>query len=227
MKNRVARVLAVLLAVVMAVSSLPFYGTSAKAAVKARLVKTSASIVIGQKVKIKSIVPKGASVSYQSADKKTASVSAKGKVTGMRAGKTKITVTVKEGKSKKKLLYKVNVKKPKLSKKTQNILKGKSIKLSVKNKPKKAKYKWSSSNKKVAVVTKKGKVTGKKNGTAVIKVKCFSGKKFSYTLSCKVKVAENSAGSHELSIEVENELADIDSERVGIGQRGKFLAMIQ
>ena len=212
MKNKVARVLAVLLAVVMAVSSLPFYGTGAIAAVKARLVKTSASIVIGQKVKIKSTVPKGASVSYQSADKKTASVSAKGKVTGMRAGKTKITVTVKEGKSKKKLLYKVNVKKPKLSKKTQNILKGKSIKLSVKNKPKKAKYKWSSSNKKVAVVTKKGKVTGKKNGTAVIKVKCFSGKKFSYTLSCKVKVAENSAGSHELSIEVENELADIDSE---------------
>lgn len=212
MKNKVARVLAVLLAVVMAVSSLPFYGTGAIAAVKARLVKTSASIVIGQKVKIKSTVPKGASVSYQSADKKTASVSAKGKVTGIRAGKTKITVTVKEGKSKKKLLYKVNVKKPKLSKKTQNILKGKSIKLSVKNKPKKAKYKWSSSNKKVAVVTKKGKVTGKKNGTAVIKVKCFSGKKFSYTLSCKVKVAENSAGSHELSIEVENELADIDSE---------------
>lgn len=212
MKNRVARVLAVLLAVVMAVSSLPFYGTGAKAAVKARLVKTSASIVIGQKVKIKSIVPKGASVSYQSADKKIASVSAKGKVTGIRAGKTKITVTVKEGKSKKKLIYKVNVKKPKLSKKTQNILKGKTVKLSVKNKPKKAKYKWSSSNKKVAAVTKKGKVTGKKNGTAVIKVKCFSGKKFSYTLSCKVKVVENSAGSHELSIEVENELADIDSE---------------
>ena len=118
----------------------------------------------------------------------------------------------KEGKSTKKLIYKVNVKKPKLSKKTQNIFKGKTVKLSVKNKPKKAKYKWSSSNKKVAHVTKKGKVTGKKKGIAVIKVKVYSGKKFSYTLSCKVKVTEGDAGNYELSVEVTNELSDIGSE---------------
>lgn len=45
-----------------------------------------------------------------------------------------------------------------------------------------------SSNKSVATVTNKGKITAKKNGTATIKVKLTSGK----TLSCKVTVVGNS-----------------------------------
>lgn len=45
----------------------------------------------------------------------------------------------------------------------------------------------SSSNKKVATVTNKGKITAKKNGNATIKVKLTNGK----TLSCKVTVASN------------------------------------
>lgn len=45
-----------------------------------------------------------------------------------------------------------------------------------------------SSNKSVATVTNKGKITAKKNGTTTIKVKLTSGK----TLSCKVTVVGNS-----------------------------------
>ena len=49
----------------------------------------------------------------------------------------------------------------------------------------KGKVKWSSSNKKVATVTKKGVVKAKKAGTATIKLKCSGRKK---VLTCKVTV---------------------------------------
>lgn len=70
---------------------------------------------------------------------------------------------------------------PKLSKKTASIVVGKSVQLSVKNTKKKVK--WSTSNKNVATVSKKGMVTAKKTGTAKITAKV--GKK-KYT--CKVTV---------------------------------------
>lgn len=72
----------------------------------------------------------------------------------------------------------------KLNKKTAVMYTGQELKLKVK-KAKSSSLKWSSSNKKVAVV-KKGKVTALKKGKAVIKVK--SGKK---TLKCKVTVKSN------------------------------------
>ncbi len=72
----------------------------------------------------------------------------------------------------------------KLNKKKATIYTGQDLKLKVKN-AKGASLKWSSSNKKVAVV-KKGKVTALKKGKAVIKVK--TGKK---TLKCKVTVKSN------------------------------------
>ena len=71
----------------------------------------------------------------------------------------------------------------KLSKKSVTVTKGKTITLKLKGTKKKPK--WSSSNKKVATVTKKGKVTGKKAGNAKITAKL--GKK-KYT--CKVKVTK-------------------------------------
>lgn len=49
----------------------------------------------------------------------------------------------------------------------------------------KSKIKWSTSNKKVATVTQKGKVTAKSEGSATIKA--MTGKK---TLSCKITVKE-------------------------------------
>ncbi len=72
-------------------------------------------------------------------------------------------------------------KKVKLNKKSVTIHVGKTVKLKLKNAKKKVK--WSSKNKKVATVNKKGKVTAKKTGTAKIVAKS-AGKKY----ICKVKV---------------------------------------
>lgn len=61
--------------------------------------------------------------------------------------------------------------KPTLNAKTKIIAVGDTTTLSVKNTTKKATYKWTSANKKVATVTKSGVVTGQKAGTAVVRVK--------------------------------------------------------
>ena len=72
-------------------------------------------------------------------------------------------------------------KKAKISKTKATIYVGKTIKLKVKNNKKKVK--WSTSNKKVAKVSKKGKVKGIKAGKATITAKV--GKK---AYKCKIKV---------------------------------------
>ncbi len=72
-------------------------------------------------------------------------------------------------------------KKAKISKTKATIYVGKTIKLKVKNNKKKVK--WSTSNKKVAKVNKKGKVKGIKAGKATITAKV--GKK---AYKCKIKV---------------------------------------
>ncbi len=68
-----------------------------------------------------------------------------------------------------------------MNKSKVTLLVSQSVQLSVKGE--KAKIRWSSSNKKVAKVSSKGKVTGKKVGTATIKAK--AGQK---TYTCKVTV---------------------------------------
>ncbi len=75
----------------------------------------------------------------------------------------------------------VNAAQISLNKKKASLTVGKTIQLNVKGA--KAKIKWSSSNKKVATVSTKGKVKGKKPGQAVITAKI--GKNI---LSCKITV---------------------------------------
>ena len=70
---------------------------------------------------------------------------------------------------------------PKISAKSKTLAAGKSFALKVKGA--KGKIKWSSTNRKVATVTSKGKVTARKMGTAKIRAKV--GKR---TYTCKVKV---------------------------------------
>lgn len=72
--------------------------------------------------------------------------------------------------------------KPKISSTSKKVVKGKTFTLKVKNADGK-KVTWKSSNKKVATVSKKGKVTAKKAGSATITA-TVAGKK----LTCKVKV---------------------------------------
>lgn len=72
--------------------------------------------------------------------------------------------------------------KPKISSTSKKVVKGKSFTLKVKNTGGK-KVTWKSSNKKVATVSKKGKVSTKRAGSATITA-TVAGKK----LTCKVKV---------------------------------------
>lgn len=58
-----------------------------------------------------------------------------------------------------------------LKAKTMQVQKGKSKRIAIKNKNKKCRYTFTSSDKKIAKVSKKGVVTGKKKGTARITVK--------------------------------------------------------
>lgn len=135
-------------------------------------------------------------VSYKSSNRKIATVNSKGIVKGVKPGKTKITVISKKAKNKKASI-KVVVKKAAIKKVTLNVKKanlsiGETKQLKAKATPKKntsTKIAWSSSNKKVAVVSSKGKVTGKATGTATITAKAAdgSGKK----ATCKVTVKNN------------------------------------
>lgn len=79
-----------------------------------------------------------------------------------------------------------------LKTKTISVTIGKSKSISIKNKNKKYSYSFTSSNKKVAKVTSKGKVTGKKAGKATITVKEAMKKKKKRTLG-KVKVTVKAA----------------------------------
>ena len=76
----------------------------------------------------------------------------------------------------------------KLSKTKVTLSVGESVKLKVTGTKKKVK--WSSSNKKVATVSKAGKVTGKKAGKATITAK-VNGKK----LKCTIKVQKASTSA--------------------------------
>ena len=106
---------------------------------------------------------------FKTSNKKVATVNAKGVVTGKKAGTAKITVTV--GKYKKVLTVKVKKPSFKLAKSSAKIKKGKTTTIKVKAAPV-SKVTYKSSTKKVATVTKKGVVKGKKKGTATITVKC-------------------------------------------------------
>ena len=116
--------------------------------------------------------------SVKSSNNKVAAISKKGKVTAKKAGKTTITIT---GKDKKKYTCSITVKKPYLNITKKTLKVGENFTLKITGTTAKS---WSSSNKKIATVNSKGKVTAIKAGTATITCKGKDGK--SYT--CKVTV---------------------------------------
>ena len=156
---------------------------------KIKGLKKSISIVKGKTMKLKPVlVPKNSTekISYSTSNKKVAAVNAKGVITGKKAGTAKITV--KSGSKKYVITVKVTkVKTAKLSgiPAKKSIKKGKTYKLKAVVTPKNSdeKVTYSSSNKKIATVTAKGVVKGKKKGTVKITVKSGSRKK-----TCKVTV---------------------------------------
>ncbi len=93
-------------------------------------------------------------VKWKSSNPKVAKVDQKGKVTARKKGNAVIKAYV----GKNTVSCKIHVEEPKLSSKTEYILKGKSVKLKVTGT--KRKVKWSSSNKDVTIV-KNGKIKTK------------------------------------------------------------------
>ena len=104
-------------------------------------------------------------VKFTSSNKKVATVTSKGVVKAKKAGKA--TITVKIGTYTQKIV--IQVKKPslKLAKSSATIKKGKIVKIKATTTPS-GKVTYKSSNKKVATVTAKGIVKGKKKGTVTI-----------------------------------------------------------
>lgn len=143
-------------------------------------------LVIGRREKVTlsgNVLPGNASdktVKYTSSKKSVVSVSAAGVIRGVKTGKATVTLTASNGKKcSVKVIVRKAPKKIKLNAAAKVLKKGKSFRIKVKLPSKTASYKriFTSSNKKVASVNSKGKVTAKKKGSAVITVKLYNGKK--------------------------------------------------
>ena len=172
---------------------------ASKKPTKITLKATSKTVDIKGKVKVsvKSVKPSKASksVTYKSSNKKIATVSSKGTVTGKKKGTVKITATSKKNK-KVKSTIKITVKDLKassvtMSKKTTAIASGKATTLKATVKGSTGFYNqgvtWKSSNTKVATVTSKGVVKGIAAGQATITATEKGGSK---KATCTVYVTE-------------------------------------
>ena len=210
MKNFMKKAAAAMIAMLAVVA---VFGTSVPAQVASKAPKslsvkvTTKTVDIKGKstISVKSVKPANASkaVTYKSSNKKIATVSSKGVVTGKKAGKVNITVTSKKNKKVKKVV-KITVKNLKPSsvkvsavKATVVVGKTNTLKAAVKPAGVYCPVKWTSSNKAVATVSSNGKVTAKKTGTATITVKATQknskGKYLSTT--CKVTVVDKTPAS--------------------------------
>lgn len=150
----------------------------------ASISKKSVTLCTGQSIQLK-ISGTKSKVKWSSGNKKVAIVNQTGKVTAKGRGTTAITSKV--GKSTFKCV--VTVESPKINKTSVSLYKGKTCQLKMLNT--KQKYKWSSSNSKIASVSN-GKVTGKNKGTSYIYCKSASGK----TFKCKVVVKVSTASGN-------------------------------
>ena len=192
------------------------FNKEAYAASKPLLQVKKTTICVGNttSIKIKN-VPKGAKITYKSKNKVIATVNKKGRVTGKKVGQTKIAVLIAKKGYKKSFSYTVKVVKPLLKQKKTSLKVGQSKEITFKYKPGKksqATYKWTTSNKRIVRVSKKGRITAVKSGTATISVKVRVYKK-SYTLKHKVIVK---AAKSETAIELSETTTQPDSISKGI-----------
>lgn len=140
-----------------------------------KLNKNSTVIYKGKSATLKAITnPQKAKVKWISGNKKIVTVNSNGVIHGKKAGKTVIYATYNG----KKIKCTVSVKNPYIKTKSSKIkLRVKrSYTLKAKAYPS-AKIKWTVSNKKIATISKNGKVTGKKKGTTYVYAKANGIKK--------------------------------------------------
>ena len=156
-----------------------------------------ATLTLGVKEAYAIKCTKSGKLTYKTSNKKIATVSSKGAVTGKKKGSVTITV-YRNGK--KLTTCKVKVvaapKKVTLDKTSLSLKVGRTFQLVASvNSGSHARYTWSSSNKSVATVSSKGLVTAKKSGSATITVKTHNGKK----AACKVKVTKDNTSTLRVS----------------------------
>ena len=165
MRKTGRKVLAYGLAVAMMMSVSPV-----SAAAKPTLNAKTKTIAVGDKttLSVKNTTKK-ATYKWTSANKKVATVTKSGVVTGQKAGTTTVTCTVKQGTQSTKLTAKITVLKVKNGG-TKAVTAGETATLKV-TQYKGAKYTWRSTDTSIVTVNSKGVVTGQKAGTAVVRVR--------------------------------------------------------
>lgn len=169
--KQVKRYLAVFLAVFLAAGLVPVQAGAAPVKMNAE----KKTIYVGSSTALK--VTGSAKKAKWSSDKKSvAAVNGNGKVTAIKAGKA--TITAKVGR--KSYQCRVTVKNPYLNSTKITLKKGAVYTLKLTGSTVKS---WSSSNKKVAVVSSRGKITAKGNGTAAVTCKAKNGKSYQCRLT--------------------------------------------
>lgn len=141
-----------------------------------------------------SVVGTAKRATWKSSNTKVVRVSKHGVVTLKNTGKATITATV----NKKKLVCKINVLAPAISKKQQNLYIQKKTILSVMGYTKKVR--WRSSDPSIATVSQKGVVTGKSEGSCIIIAR--AGKK---RYQCRITVKEPCLNEEELTLQAGDE----------------------
>ena len=140
--------------------------------------QTSYRLGLGKSYNLKATVTSNYStnqkLTWKSSNSKVVTVSSSGKITAKKIGKATITVTTTDG-TKKSATCKVQVVRAvtsiSLNKSTATVVVGKSTTLKATVKPKNATYKsvkWSSSDKNIAMIDTRGKVTGLTPGIVTI-----------------------------------------------------------
>ena len=179
--KKIQRLLCVLLAVFMIAQSLLIGGISeTQAAGTAKLSKKKANIYVGCCVTLKLNGAPASRVKWKSSNKKIATVTSKGKVTGIRKGKAYAIATYK-GRTYKAT---INVLSNRVTTKNVTLYVGSTYQLNFLKRPNAA-AKWSSSNKAKASVNSNGFISAKSAGVAKITA-TVKGEKY----VCNVKVVD-------------------------------------
>lgn len=188
MKN-LKKVLSIFLAIALLVSSTAVFNVESVNAASPKFNKTKITLVAGKSTNLK-VSGTNHKVKWSTSDRTVVTVSNKGKVTGKNIGTAIITAKV----GKQKLQCKVTVKAA-LNRKKAVIAKNDYIKLSLQGAVAKS---FKSSNKKIATVSKNGKVVGKRKGRVTITVMDNNGKKY----NCKITVEDPTLNKKSLTLQV-------------------------
>lgn len=172
--------LAVVLACIMTLGTMPpstgsgnFLPVTTTVEAAAKTINLKASnkkVYVGKTTKIAAKATNGAKLSYKTSNKKIATVSSKGVITGKKAGTVKITITAKKSKYKtvkKTITVKVYRQNQSISVSNVKLTAGQKKNLGAKAR---TGLTYKSSNTKIVTVDKKGNLTAKAAGTAKITV---------------------------------------------------------